>query len=146
MAFTKKITCETKKISWVRAFYLNEKDEEIANLLSPIAWLASKHYAIEEKSKKVANMYRHRPCLLSSTTVQASVQCNKNFTRSYENLSVPKLVKTAINTAITVKLLKSKVTSLNTCEKPKMTHETWSWEYKVKGQWDLLLWNMSQLG
>jgi hypothetical protein len=36
---------------------------------------------------------------------------------------VLKLVKTAINTAITVKLLKSKVT-LNTCEKLKMTCET----------------------
>ena len=44
-------------------------------------------------------------------------------TRSYENLSVSKLVKTAINTAITGKLLKSKVT-LNTCEKLKMTRET----------------------
>ena len=58
---------------------------------------------------------------VSSTTVQTRVQ---NSTRSYENLSVSKLVKTAINTAITVKLLKSKVTLLNTCEKLKMTHET----------------------
>jgi hypothetical protein len=32
-------------------------------------------------------------------------------------------IKTAINTAITVKLLTSKVTLLNTCEKLKMTHE-----------------------
>jgi low affinity Fe/Cu permease len=47
------------------------------------------------------------------------------LTRPYENQSVhravSKLVKTAINTAITVKLLKSKVTLLNTCEKLKMT-------------------------
>jgi hypothetical protein len=43
--------------------------------------------------------------------------------RSYENLSVLKLVKTAINIAITVKLLTSKVTLLNTYEKLKMTHE-----------------------
>ena len=41
-----------------------------------------------------------------STTVQTRVQCNENSTRSYENLSVSKLVKTAINTAITVKPLK----------------------------------------
>jgi hypothetical protein len=64
---------------------------------------------------------------VSSTTVQTRVQCNDNSTRSYENLSVSKLVKTAINIAITVKLLKllkSKVTLLNTCEKLKMTHET----------------------
>ena len=38
--------------------------------------------------------------------------------------AVSKLVKTAINTAITVKLLKSKVTLSNTCEKLKMTNET----------------------
>ena len=54
--------------------------------------------------------------------MQTRVQCNENSTRSYENLlSVSKLVKTAINTSITVKLLKSKVTLLNTCEKLKMT-------------------------
>jgi hypothetical protein len=62
--------------------------------------------------------------ILSSTTVQTRVQCNENSTRSYENLSVSKLVKTVINTAITVILLKSKVALLNTCEKLKMTHET----------------------
>ena len=60
--------------------------------------------------------------------MQTRVQCNDNSTTSCENLSVrravSKLVKTAINTAITVKLLKSKVTLLNTCEKLKMTHET----------------------
>jgi hypothetical protein len=62
---------------------------------------------------------------VSSTTptVQTRVQCNENSTRSYENLSVSKLVKTAIDTAITVKLLKSKVTLLNTWEKLKMSHE-----------------------
>jgi hypothetical protein len=37
---------------------------------------------------------------VSSTTVQTRVQCNENSTRSYENLSVSKLVKTAINTVI----------------------------------------------
>ena len=56
MAFTKKIACETKEISWIRALYLNKKDEEIAKVLSPIAWLANKLYAIEDwKGKEVAN-------------------------------------------------------------------------------------------
>ena len=32
--------------------------------------------------------------------MKTCVQCNKNSTRSYENISVSKLVKTAINTAI----------------------------------------------
>jgi hypothetical protein len=57
--------------------------------------------------------------------VQTRVQCNENSIRSYKNQSVhravSKFVKTAINTAITGKLLKSKVTLLNTCEKLKMT-------------------------
>jgi hypothetical protein len=68
----------------------------IANVLSPIAWLANKLYAIEEKSKEVhvANVNRHGPCLclLCSTTplstMQTRVQCNDNSTRSYENQSV----------------------------------------------------------
>ena len=86
-------------------------------MLSPIAWLANKLYAIEEKGKEL--------CLLSSTTstVQTRVECNDNENQSVHR-AVSKLVKTAINTAITVKLLKSKVTLLNTCEKLKMTHET----------------------
>ena len=33
---------------------------------------------------------------VSSSTVQTRVQCNENSTRSYENLSVSNLVKTAI--------------------------------------------------
>jgi hypothetical protein len=58
------------------------------------------------------------------TRVQCNIQCNENSTRSCENLSVSKLYQnlTAINTAITVKLLTSKVTILNTCEKLKMSH------------------------
>jgi hypothetical protein len=52
-----------------------------------------------------------------------SATSSQNSTRFYENLSVSKLVKTAINTAIPVKLLKSKLTLLNTCEKLKMSHE-----------------------
>ena len=42
----------------------------------------------------------------SSTTVQNRVQCKENSTRSNKNLSISKLINTAIN----VKLLKSKVT------------------------------------
>ena len=88
-------------------------------MLSPIAWLANKLYAIEEKGKEVANVYRHGLCLLSSTTSTVQTRCeNQSVHRA-----VSKLVKAAINTAITVKLLKSKVTLL-TCEKLKMTHET----------------------
>jgi ribonuclease PH len=49
----------------------------------------------------------------SSTTVQNRVQCKENSTRSNENLSISKLIKTAINTAINVKLLKSKVTLIH---------------------------------
>jgi hypothetical protein len=56
----------------------------------------------------------------SSTTVQNRVQCKENSTRSNENLSISKLINTAINTAINVKLLKSKVT-LNTRENVKVT-------------------------
>jgi hypothetical protein len=124
---------ETKRnqLSLQSSLFKQERRGVIAKVLSPIAWLANKLYAIEEKSKEVANVYRHGlTFLLSSTmsTVQTRVQCNDNSTRSYENQSVhravSKLVKTAINTAITVKLLKSKVTLLNTCEKLKMTHET----------------------
>jgi hypothetical protein len=78
-------------------------------VLSPIAWLANKLYAIEEKGKEVANMYRRSRTyfvlILSSTTstVQTRVQCNDNENQSVHR-AVSKLVKTAINTAITVKL------------------------------------------
>ena len=57
--------------------------------------------------------------------MQTRVQCNNNSTRSYQNQSVhravSKLVDIVLNTAVTVKLLKSKVTLLNICEKLKMT-------------------------
>ena len=65
------------------------------------------------------------------TRVQCSIQynVNENSTRSYDNRSIciealSKLLY-PINTAITVnvKLLTSKVTLLNTCEKLKTTHE-----------------------
>jgi Ni,Fe-hydrogenase III small subunit len=74
---------------------------------------------------------RHGPCShhMSATTVQTCVQCNieifnamrtlLDLTRIYLYQS---FIKTAINTAITVKLLTSKVT-LNTYEKLKMPHE-----------------------
>ena len=98
-------------------------------MLSPIAWLANKLYAIEEKSKEVANAYRMdlvyclaQRCKLKSATITLP-----------ENQSVHRDVGTrmqscikacqncfTVNTAITVKLLKSKVT-LNICETLKMT-------------------------
>ena len=52
-------------------------------------------------------------------------------------------IKTAINTAITVKLLTSKVTLLNTCEKLKMTHEKqlelWNKKSKVNDSMKLVI-------
>ena len=54
--------------------------------------------------------------------MQNRVQCEENSTRSYESLSVSKLIKTSINTVITVKLLKS--VTLITCENLKVTLET----------------------
>jgi hypothetical protein len=79
-------------------------------------------------------------------TVQTRVQCNENSTRSYGNPSVSKFVKTAINTATTVKLLKSKVTLLNTWEKLKMTYETQCDLGNKSKVNKTLLWNISQLG
>jgi hypothetical protein len=82
----------------------------------------------------------------TTSTVQTRVQCNENSTRSYENLSVSKLVKTAINTAITVKPLKSKVTLLITCEKLKMSHEH-NVTFKItQRSVRLVIVNTSQLG
>ena len=60
-------------------------------------------------------VYMSKHCS-TTATVQTHVQCSENSIRSCENLSVSKLVKTTINIAITVKILKSKVTLLNTCE------------------------------
>ena len=113
---------ETKRnqLSLQSSLFKQERRGVIANVLSPIAWLANKLYAIEG-AYGPGGLKKDLLCLLSSTasTVQIRVQCNDNPTRSYENQSVhravSKLVKTAINTAITVKLLKSKVTLLNTC-------------------------------
>jgi hypothetical protein len=91
-------------------------------VLSPIAWLANKLYAIEENSKEVANAYRMdlvyclaQRCklLLFSAAITLPDLTRINL---YTDLwvrgcrAVSKLVKTALNTAITVKLLKSKVT------------------------------------
>ena len=47
---------------------------------------------------------------------QTLFTCLAQGYQSYLNLSVSKLVKTAINTAITVKQLKSKVTLLSMCK------------------------------
>jgi hypothetical protein len=63
---------------------------------------------------------------VSSTTVQTRVQCvqRKLYQILRESICIKACQNCYINTAITVKLLKSRVTLLNTCEKLKMTHET----------------------
>jgi hypothetical protein len=67
---TNKITCEAKEnLLTHQSSLFNEKDEEIANMLSLITWLASKLYKIEEKVK------RHPTCTITdlvhmSTMVQ----------------------------------------------------------------------------
>jgi hypothetical protein len=52
---------ETKRnqLSLQSSLFKEERRGVIANVLSPIAWLANKLYAIEEKSNEVANVYRH---------------------------------------------------------------------------------------
>jgi hypothetical protein len=76
------------------------------------------------RCKEVANVLPS-PTLFTGLAQRCKIWFSaKRTTRSYENLSVSKLIETAIDTAVTVKLLKSKVTLLNTCEKLKMTHET----------------------
>jgi hypothetical protein len=107
MAFTKKITCNTKENQLSQSFLFKQErrgDSQcvITNRLTCQQALCNRRPTC-----------RHRPCLLSSTTAQTHVQCNQS-TRFYENLDVSKLVKMAINTAITVKQFKSKVTLLNT--------------------------------
>jgi hypothetical protein len=134
----------TKKIARVRALYLNKKDEEIAKVLSPIAWLANKLYAIEgsQRGRVVTDLVYclAQRCKLVFSATRTLLDHTRTYpgARGYlfspglnnENQSVhravSKLVKTAINTATTGKLLKSKVTLLNTCEKLKMTQrEHW---------------------
>jgi hypothetical protein len=73
-------------------------------------------------------MYSHGPCShvwhngaeLVFNAVFNAMRTLPDLTRIYLYQS---FIKTAINTAITVKLLTSKVKLLNTCEKLKMTHE-----------------------
>jgi hypothetical protein len=124
MAFTKKTTCETKEISCMSQSSLF-KQERRGDSQRVIANRLAHQQALCNRIKRQESS--HSYCLVwigYSTTVQTRIQCNDNSTRSYENQSVhravSKLVKTTINTAIAVKLLKSKVT-LNTCEKLKMT-------------------------
>ena len=59
-------------------------------------------------------------CKLVFNAVFNAMRTLSDLTRIYLYQS---FIKTVINTAITVKLLTSKVTLLNTCEKLKMTHE-----------------------
>jgi hypothetical protein len=99
-----------------------------ANVLSPIAWLANKLYAIEEKSKEVVLVFVY--CLAQRRCQRCKLVFSATITLpdQYENQSVVfctqnciKACKNALNTAITVKLLKSKVIFIfNTCEKLKI--------------------------
>jgi hypothetical protein len=76
-------------------------------------------------------VYSHGPCLHHITCL--AQRCKLVFNAVFNAMrTLPDLtriylyqsfIKTAINTAITVKLWTSKVTLLNTCEKLKMTHE-----------------------
>ena len=149
MAFTKKITRETKENLLTRQSSLFKRERRgdsqrvIANRLTCQRTLRNRRERQGDSPRVIANRLTCQRALCnrrerqggsprvivtdlvhgSSTTVQNRVQCKENSTRSNENLSISKLIKTAINTAINVKLLKSKVT-LNTCENVKVTHET----------------------
>ena len=143
MAFTKKITCDTKEnlLTHQSSLFKRERRGDsqrvIANRLTCQRALRNRRERQGDSPCVIANRLTCQRALCnrrkrqggsqrvtvtdlvhgSSTTMQNRVQCK-------ENLSVSKLIKTAINTAITVKLLKSKVTLLNSCENLKMTHET----------------------
>ena len=149
MAFTKKITRNTKANLLTRQSSLFKRERRgdsprvIANRLTCQRALCNRRERQGDSPRAIANRLTCQRALCnrrkrqggsqrvtvtdlvhgSSTTVQNRVQCKENSTRSNENLSISKLIKTAINTAINVKLLKSKVT-LNTCENVKVTHET----------------------
>jgi hypothetical protein len=80
------------------------------------------------------------------TRVQCNIQCNENSTRSYENLSVSKFYQNCYKHCY-IKLLnywhlKWHYWILAKSWKWLMKNNfNWSWEYKVKGQWDLfILW------
>ena len=94
------------------------KQERRGDSQSVIANRLARQQALCNRRKMQGGSQRER-------VVTDLVYCLAQRTRSYENQSahraVSKFVKTAINTAITGKLLKSKVTLLNTCEKLKMT-------------------------
>jgi hypothetical protein len=126
MAFyTKKLTRATKENLLTRQSSLFKRERQgdsprvIANRLTCQRTLCNRRKRQGGSQRVTVTDLVHG----SSTTVQNRVQCKENSTRSYENLYVSKLIKTAINTAITVKLLKSKVT-LNTYENLNMTHES----------------------
>ena len=126
MAFyTKKVTRATKENLLTRQSSLFKRERRgdspsfIANRLTCQRTLCNRRERQGDSPRVTVTDLDHG----SSTMVQNRVQCKENSTRSYENLSRSKLIKTAINTAITVKLLKSKVT-LNTYENLNTTHET----------------------
>ena len=139
MAFTKKITRNTKANLLTRQSSLFKRERRgdsprvIANRLTCQRALCNRRERQGDSPRVIANRLTCQRVLCnrrkrqggiqrvtvtdlvhgSSTTVQNRVQCKENSTRSNENLSISKLIKTAINTAINVKLLKSKVTLIH---------------------------------
>ena len=146
MAFTKKITLDTKENLLTRQSSLFKRERRgdsprvIANRLTCQRALCNRRERQGDSPRVIVNRLTCQRALCnrrkrqggsqrvtvtdlvhgSSTTVRNRVQCKENSTRSNENQYVSKLIKTAINTAITVK---SKV-SLNTCENLRMTCKT----------------------
>jgi hypothetical protein len=121
MAFTKKITnkitCETIKENLLTGQSSVFKRKRRG-------WLPSKLYEIEEKGKELSNVYSYGPC--SHVWHNGANSCSMQYSMQWELYQILReslCIKTAINTAITVKLLTYKVTLLNTCEKLKMSHE-----------------------
>jgi hypothetical protein len=95
-------------------------------LFGPRAETGNKKFRkkIEESKRGARGICRFchmvNPALVQFNAVFNAMRTLPDLTRIYLYQS---FIKTAINTAITVKLLTSKVTALNTCEKLKMTHE-----------------------
>ena len=149
MAFTKEKTCDTKENLLTRQSSLFKRERRgdsprvIANRLTCQRTLRNRRERQGDSQRVIANRLTCQRALCnrrkrqggsqrvtvtdlvhgSSTTVQNRAQCKENSTRSNENQSISKLIKTTINTAINVKLLKSKVT-MNTCENMKVRFET----------------------
>jgi hypothetical protein len=85
------------------------------------------------------NIVPAQRCKLVFNAIFNAMRTLPDLTRIYLYQS---FIKTAINTAITVKLLHLKWHYWILAKSWKWLMKNnlnWSWEYKVKGQWDLLL-------